>query len=95
MTKLLQTDSAIKEMSKKRDDKTLVIRVPKPNLQVAVLGLIAVITIFQTFQLVRISFKASSATIAKTAPAATTTTTNTESDAGNNTDVPESMVGGC
>ena len=29
---------------------TVVLRVPKPNIQIVVLGLIAVITLFQTFQ---------------------------------------------
>ncbi len=65
-------------------DNTMVLRVPKPNMQVVVLGLVAFITLFQTFQLVRISGK-SATTIVKTVPAAATT----------NTDVPQSMVGGC
>lgn len=71
---------------------TVVLRVPKPNLQIIVLGLIAVITLFQTFQLVRISSKASTSTV-KAAPAATTT--NGGTGTGSNTDVPQSMVGGC
>lgn len=70
---------------------TVVLRVPKPNLQIIVLGLIAVITLFQTFQLVRISSKASSASV-KVAPA---TTTNSGTGTGSNADVPQSMVGGC
>lgn len=74
------------------NNNTVVLRVPKPNLQIVVLGLIAVITLFQTFQLVRISSKASTSTV-KAAPAATTT--NTGSGTGSNTDVPQSMVGGC
>lgn len=74
-----------------QDNNTVVLRVPKPNLQIVVLGLIAVITLFQTFQLVRISSKASSASV-KTAPA---TTTNTGTGTGSNADVPQSMVGGC
>lgn len=69
----------------------VVLRVPKPNLQIIVLGLIAVITLFQTFQLVRISSKASSASV-KVAPA---TTTNSGTGTGSNADVPQSMVGGC
>lgn len=36
---------------------TMVLRVPKPNMQVAVLGLVAFITLFQTFQLIRIDRK--------------------------------------
>lgn len=71
-------------------DNTVVLRVPKPNLQILVLGLIAIITLFQTFQLVRISSKASSASV-KTAPATTSSGTGT----GSNADVPQSMVGGC
>lgn len=69
----------------------VVLRVPKPNLQIIVLGLIAAITLFQTFQLVRISSKASSASV-KVAPA---TTTNSGTGTGSNADVPQSMVGGC
>lgn len=69
----------------------IVLRVPKPNLQIVVLGLIAVITLFQTFQLVRISSKASASTV-KAAPA---TTTNSGTGTGSNADVPQSMVGGC
>ena len=74
-----------------REEGTVVLRVPKPNLQIVALGLIAVITLFQTFQLVRISSKASTAPV-KAAPAATT---NTGTGTGSNTDVPQSMVGGC
>ncbi|OGE41660.1 hypothetical protein A3B45_04710 [Candidatus Daviesbacteria bacterium RIFCSPLOWO2_01_FULL_39_12] len=73
------------------DNNTMVLRIPKPNLQIIVLGLIAVITLFQTFQLVRISSQASSASV-KAAPA---TTTNSGAGTGSNTDVPKSMVGGC
>lgn len=70
------------------EDGTVVLRVPKPNMQVMVLGLVAFITLFQTIQLIRISTKAGSAPV-KTAPAAVT-------DPGSGgTDVPQSMVGGC
>lgn len=69
------------------NDNAVVLRVPKPNLQIAVLGLIAITTIFQTFQLVRISSKASSVSTKAVSPATTGT--------GSNTDVPQSMVGGC
>ncbi|MBI2314503.1 hypothetical protein HYU93_00365 [Candidatus Daviesbacteria bacterium] len=72
------------------NNNTVVLRVPKPNLQIVVLGLIAVITLFQTFQLVRISSKAS-ATPVKVAPATTSGGVGT----GSNADVPQSMVGGC
>lgn len=71
----------------------MVLRIPKPNMQVAVLGIVAFITLFQTFQLVRIS-GASNSTSVKALPAATTTSTHS-SGTGSNADVPESMVGGC
>ena len=75
-----------------RGEGTVVLRVPKPNLQIVALGLIAVITLFQTFQLIRISSKASTSTV-KAAPASTTT--NGGTGTGSNADVPQSMVGGC
>lgn len=68
------------------------LRVPKPNIQVAVLGLVAFITLFQTVQLVRIGAKAGSTPV-KTAPAAAPATTG--SGTGSGADVPQSMVGGC
>ena len=77
------------------NDNAVVLRVPKPNLQIVVLGLIAVITLFQTFQLVRISSKASSASVKAVPPAATTTTNSGSSGTGSNADIPQSMVGGC
>lgn len=93
---MLMTDNQRLETSTSRhstdqNTNTVVLRVPKPNLQIVVLGLIAVITLFQTFQLVRISSKASSASV-KAAPA---TTTTGGTGTGNNADVPQSMVGGC
>ena len=83
--------NATRHSPSQENNNTVVLRVPKPNLQIVVLGLIAVITLFQTFQLVRISSKASTAPV-KAAPAATT---NTGTGTGSNTDVPQSMVGGC
>lgn len=74
-----------------QNNNTVVLRVPKPNLQIVVLGLIAVITLFQTFQLVRIGSKASTTSV-KAAPA---TTTTGGTGTGSNADVPQSMVGGC
>ncbi len=72
---------------------TMVLRVPKPNVQIAVLGLVAFITLFQTFQLIRISEKAGSTSV-KVAPAvATTTSTGAKNSSSTNT--PQSMVGGC
>lgn len=74
------------------NDGTMVLRVPKPNMQVAVLGLVAFITLFQTFQLVRISGASSSKPV-KAAPAAATTTSS--GGTGSNANTPQSMVGGC
>lgn len=75
-------------------DNTMVVRIPKPNMQVAVLGLVAFITLFQTFQLVRISGKTSAAPV-KAVPAAANSTTSTGGGTGSNASTPESMVGGC
>lgn len=89
MAEKLET-SSMHQVPQPAADNTMVLRVPKPNIQVAVLGLVAFITLFQTFQLVRIS-GASSSTPVKSAPAATTTSGGT----GSNADTPQSMVGGC
>ncbi len=67
-------------------DNTMVLRIPKPNMQVVVLGLVAFITLFQTFQLIRINAKSGSA------PAVTNTGSGGTGGGG---DVPQSMVGGC
>lgn len=75
-------------------DNTVVLRVPKPNIQVAVLGLVAFITLFQTFQLVKISAKTNSTPV-KVAPAASSTTTQSGSGTGSSAETPQSMVGGC
>ena len=82
--------NATRHSPSQENNNTVVLRVPKPNFHIVVLGLIAVITLFQTFQLVRISSKASTSTV-KAAPA----TTNSGAGTGSNADVPQSMVGGC
>ncbi len=87
--------SAIHHAPSQENNNTVVLRVPKPNLQIVVLGLIAIITLFQTFQLVRISSKASSASVKAASPATTTTTNSGSSGTGSSADVPQSMVGGC
>lgn len=74
------------------NESTMVLRIPKPNIQVVILGLVAFITLFQTFQLVRIN-GASNATSVKAAPATATSTGS--GGTGSNTDAPQSMVGGC
>ncbi len=78
----------------KQQDNTLVLRVPKPNMQVAVLGIVAFITLFQTFQLVRISGSASSTTV-KTAPASNAASQPATGGTGSDASAPQSMVGGC
>ena len=83
--------ATIHQLPEQPADNTITLRVPKPNMQVAVLGIVAFITLFQTFQLVRIS-GAGSSTSVKSAPA---TTTSGSSGTGSNTDTPQSMVGGC
>lgn len=82
---MTKTDIAPKE--------AVVLRIPKPNIQVVVLGLIAFITLLQTLQLSKISGRTGNTQI-KTAPAATTNTT-TGSGTGSDASTPESMVGGC
>ena len=66
---------------------------PKINMQVVILSLIALITLFQTFQLARISAKAGSATIKSSVPAASSG--SQPQSAGSSSEVPQSMVGGC
>ena len=90
---LKKETSTANDVSAKTTDNAVVLRIPKPNLQIVVLGLIAVITLFQTFQLVRIGSSATSASVKVAAPA--TTTANPASGAGSNTSVPQSQVGGC
>lgn len=85
-----QTDAPKQESASK--DGAMVIRLPKPNMQVIVLGLVAVITLFQTVQLANISKKAGSA---KVGSASAATLNAQGSGAGSNADVPQSMVGGC
>ncbi len=74
---------------------TVVLRIPKLNLQVAALGVIAAITLFQTVQLARISTTAKTASVQAAASAPATTATNGTTGTGSNADVPQSMVGGC
>lgn len=76
-----------------KGDATVTLRIPKPNMQVAVLGLVAFITLFQTFQLIRIGGRAGSTPV-KSAPAAVPNT-GSGGGTGGGADVPQSMVGGC
>jgi hypothetical protein len=86
------TTAAIHQIPQQPVDNAITFRVPRPNMQIAVLGLVAFITLFQTFQLIRIS-GSSSASSVKAAPAATTTSSGTGT--GSDASTPQSMVGGC
>jgi len=72
--------------------RAVVLRVPRPNTQIIILGLVALITLFQTFQLIRISSK-SSTSVVKTTPASLPSSSTPDSNAGSSE--PQSMVGGC
>jgi hypothetical protein len=90
-----ETTVAIHRIPQQPVDNSITFRVPKPNMQVAVLGLVAFITLFQTFQLVRISGSSNTATV-KAAPAAATTGTGSNgTGSGADASTPQSMVGGC
>jgi len=95
MTEKQKTETnATRHLPSKSNDNAVVLRVPKPNLQIVVLGLIAVITIFQTFQLIAVNAKANTAKVT-TAPASAPATNNGSSGTGSNANAPQSMVGGC
>lgn len=87
------TIGAIHNVPQQPAGNTLTLRIPKPNIQVVVLGLVAFITLFQTFQLFRINGAAGSASV-KSAPAAASTTSS-GAGSGSNASTPQSMVGGC
>lgn len=88
------TTAAIHTIPQQRVDNAITFRVPRPNMQVAVLGLVAFITLFQTVQLVRISGSTGTASV-KVAPAATTSTGAGGTGSGSDANTPQSMVGGC
>lgn len=87
------TTSTIHHVPQQPVDNAITFRVPRPNMQVAVLGLVAFITLFQTMQLVRISGSTGTASV-KAAPAAATTA-STGTGTGADASAPQSMVGGC
>lgn len=93
MTKTKTSESTAKHrIPTQRTDSAIRFRIPRPNMQVAVLGIVAFITLFQTVQLVRISGTANAAPV----KAVSTTTTSTEgSGTASNANTPRSMVGGC
>lgn len=88
------TTAAMHHIPQQPVDNTITFRVPRPNIQVAVLGLVAFITLFQTFQLVRISGSTSTASV-KAAPVTTTSAGSGVTGSGSNASTPQSMVGGC
>lgn len=88
------TTAAIHTIPQQGVDNSITFRVPKPNMQVAVLGLVAFITLFQTVQLVRISGSTGTASV-KAVPATTTSTGATGAGSGAGASTPQSMVGGC
>lgn len=71
--------------------KALTIRIPKVNAQVAILGLLAVVTVFQTAQLYALKSKAGGGVSVKPAAAAAPAASG---HSGSNAALPE-MVGGC
>lgn len=81
------------EPSAPAEGKTMVIRLPKINLQTGLLGLVALITVFQTAQLFRINSRAGAASVK-----ASTVSSNpspSSHGSGSNAAAPQSMVGGC
>ena len=70
---------------------TITLRIPKLNVQIVVLSLVAVITLFQTVQLMRISSKVASGSIKSNV----STTNSSASGTGSSSDAPAAMVGGC
>jgi hypothetical protein len=72
--------------------KSLTIRIPKVNAQVAVLGLLAVVTVFQTAQLYALKTKAGGVSVKSVSAAAAPAASSGQS--GSNAALPE-MVGGC
>ena len=70
---------------------TVTLQVPKLNMQVVVLALVAVITLFQTYQLWKIGNKTGSGSVKVSTPA----TSSQGSGSGSNSDAPAAMVGGC
>lgn len=73
--------------------KGITIRIPKVNPQVAVLALLAVVTVFQTAQLYALKSKAGGVSV-KPVSAAAAPTSGASSHSGSNAALP-AMVGGC
>ncbi len=95
MAEQKETTSVIHNVPKQPADNTVTLRIPKPNIQVIVLGLVAFITLFQTFQLIRISSANNTAGTVKSAPAPAANTGSGTGGSGTDANAPQSMVGGC
>lgn len=95
MAEQKETTAVIHNIPKQPMDNTVTLRIPKPNIQVVVLGLVAFITLFQTFQLIRISSANTGGTVVKSAPAPATNTGSGTGGSGTDANAPQSMVGGC
>lgn len=80
--------TAVHYQTPEQSSGTITLSVPRPNIQVIILALVALVTLFQTFQLVRISLASSESSVkpAVVQPATSGTTA---------TDAPQEMVGGC
>ncbi len=74
-----------------KTDNGIVLRIPKMNLQAVLLGLVALITIFQTVQLFRINNGTASAQVRSSV----SPTQSSSGSSGANANAPQSMVGGC
>ena len=72
--------------------KTITLRIPKLNMQVTVLALIALVSLFQTVQLLSLKAKAGGITVK--APSSGSATPATQGGTHNNSALP-GMVGGC
>ncbi len=85
-----ETQNTSHEMPEK--EKTITLRIPKMNTQIVVLSLVAVVTLFQTFQLMRIGNKVASGSVktstSTAAPSAPSSGTGSAA-------APAAMVGGC
>lgn len=95
-----QTEVTAAAPAPQAGDNTVILRIPKPNTQVIVLGLVAAITLFQTVQLGRLGAKAGSTQSVKatSAPAVSAPAAPSQQGVGGtggSADVPQSMVGGC
>ncbi len=76
-------------------NEAMVLRIPKPNMQIGLMVVVALFTLFQTMQLSKISAQMGNAQIKASPAKSTSTGTATGSGSGGSADVPESMVGGC